>query len=257
MESITLKDFILKYKIKTVLCCFSGGKDSLVATHYTWTQVKDLPVRFEVIHVNTTVSLPDVQAYVRKVCKEFGWPLAILRPKTDFFTIAKRRGMPTRRNRWCCFKLKVEPLIRYTVRKNVPRIQITGLRAYESTRRLARVRRGEIKQWMWRSIGMHYLYSPIFWWKDEDVQKYIEENSLPLNSVYKDLGFSGECICGLYTTMDQLITIGARYPDFMAKFVELEKSFRTGGSAFYDYSTMKRIYASKLMQKIHLEKQVD
>ncbi|MCW3132542.1 MAG: phosphoadenosine phosphosulfate reductase family protein [Candidatus Methanospirare jalkutatii] len=241
-----LKEIVEKYRIKTVLSCFSGGKDSLVATHYAYEHIP-ANVQFEVLHVNTTVALPGVQEYVKKVCDEFGWRLVILRPFEDFFTLAERRGMPSRRRRWCCYKLKVEPLIRYTMRKPMPRMQITGLRAYESHRRKNKALRGEIKELMWRNIGMHYIFSPIFWWKDHQIHEYIKEHGLPVSPIYNEFGFSGECICSLYTKVEDLIKISVKYPDFMRKFSALEDTFRNRGSAFYDYRRKRRIYARSLI----------
>jgi 3'-phosphoadenosine 5'-phosphosulfate sulfotransferase (PAPS reductase)/FAD synthetase len=209
-------------------------------------QVKDLPVDFKVVHVDTTISLPGVKEYVLKMCKRYKWHYRIVKPKSDFFSLAKNRGMPTRRGRWCCFQLKIAPLIEYTMKMERPRIQITGMRAHESTRRSMSVSNGEISQLMWREIGEHYLYSPIFDWRKEDINKYVEQNNLPLNPIYDVIGRSGECMCGVYQTLKEIKAIRDNFPEFFDQFVELEKHFRSKGSAFYDYKNRKRIYASKL-----------
>lgn len=246
---ITIKEFVTKYKIKTVVCCLSGGKDSLAATHFTCTNLADSPITIRVAYVDTTVALPGVKDYVVKVAKEFGWPLVTLRPKEDFFSLAAKRGMPTRRGRWCCYNLKLEPLIAYTKKLAKPRVQITGMRATESTRRSLLVSKGEIYQLMWRNIGKHFLYSPTFWWSNEEVKKYIKKHSLPINPAYDLIGSSGECVCGVYLNLKNLCLIRDTFPTFFQKFVALEEEFRNGGSAFYDYKNKERIYASTLVQQ--------
>ncbi|MHC1611096.1 MAG: phosphoadenosine phosphosulfate reductase domain-containing protein [Candidatus Methanospirareceae archaeon] len=125
---------------------------------------------------------------------------------------------------------------------------ITGLRAFESRKRTRSMKMGDISQIEWRGRERHYLYSPIFFWKNEEVENYLKEHSLPINPNYQILNFSGECICGVQTNKQKLLRIAEEYPEFFEKFIELEKKFRRGGSAFYDHTRKERIYASQLVK---------
>jgi len=49
------REFVEEYGIRSLVCCFSGGKDSLVMTHYTLSQVQDMEdLDIYVLHVDTT-----------------------------------------------------------------------------------------------------------------------------------------------------------------------------------------------------------
>jgi 3'-phosphoadenosine 5'-phosphosulfate sulfotransferase (PAPS reductase)/FAD synthetase len=242
---------ISRLNIRSIVCSFSGGKDSLVATHYTWRSIKDKiesgNILFKVVHVNTTVELPKTLEYVRDTCKQFGWDFVIVRPAKDFFEIAKRKGMPTRRGRWCCYNLKLEPLIRFTRSLPPPRLQVTGYRIAESTRRQFLHKSGKVYQLEWRGEGSHYIYSPIFYWKDDDVERYIEQHKLPINPNYAIIGMAGDCVCGVYVPLKKLQKIARAYPEFIKRFEEWERSSKAGGSAFYDYINRKKIYVRDLL----------
>jgi len=105
--------------------------------------------------------------------------------------------------------------------------------------------RGELRQLMWHKAQKAYLYSPIFWWSDEEVERYALEKALPTNPIKSLLGHSGECICGVYTSVEDVRLIKQHFPEFFEKLVELEKSFRYG-SLLYDYDKKQRIFVSKL-----------
>jgi len=77
------------------------------------------------------------------------------------------------------------------------------------------------------------IQAPIIDWSDEDVRTYIENHGLKVNDLYSLVNTSGECICGVYTSVRKLQLIRGKWPDFFQQFVEAEKSFRSGGSAFY------------------------
>jgi len=226
------RDFIVYHNIRPVVCCFSGGKDSLVATHYTLNDIEDAGLNVEryVVHVDTTVALPGVQDYVRSVARQLDWPLVILHPKVPFDELVQRWGMPTMRRRWCCYYLKLEP-IRDFVRSLSPGIkcEVLGLRKAES------VRRRNLPGSFLLQKGMFavWKYAPIIDWSDEDVARYIARHNLPVNPLYKLVRTSGECWCGIYTKPKVLDILATKFPEWFERFVRLEESFRSGGTAFY------------------------
>ena len=144
-----------------------------------------------------------------------------------------------------CTALKIKPIISYLKTKERPILTVTGTRAFESTRRRIMAERGELRQLMWHKAQKAYLYSPIFWWGDEEVERYALEKALPANPIKSLLGHSGECICGVYTSVKEMLAIKQHFPAFFEKLVDLEKAFRYG-SFMYDYKKRQRIFVSKL-----------
>jgi len=228
---MTLRDIVEGRNVSSLVCCFSGGKDSLVSTHLVWNESEDLPLKHRsVLFVDTTVSLPGVVDYVKMIADRCGWNLVIVRPKKTFFDLAERWGMPTLRRRWCCYYLKLEPMFRYASKLPKYVMFVTGMRRDESSRRRnfnpIIVRRNPI-------CGIHISFSPIFYWSDKQVHEYLRRHNLPLNPVAMKLGFSAECYCGVYAGHRELQKVAALYPEFMMAFMELEKRMSKGKYTFY------------------------
>jgi len=245
------REFVERFSIRSAVCCFSGGKDSLCATHYFLEAMKGmLDLDTYVLHVDTTVSLPGVQEYVKETADKLGWPLYIVKPKRDFFALASKWGMPTIFKRWCCFKLKIDPMNEFCRQLKPHRAQVTGIRHEESPVR------AKYPSWQrFLKPFVRYAYHPIIEWSSEQVDRYIERNNLPVNPVAKELGFSGECLCGVFTSWDELMRLRARYPEFMHQFVKLEREFRKFGTAFY--ASQRKIRARDLFKQVLLDEFVE
>lgn len=221
------QDFVEKYKIKQLVCCFSGGKDSLAATHYVLSHLKDDKLKKYVVWVDTTIMIPPVRKFVRKVVKENGWPLIELKPENDFEEYALRFGMPTMFRRWCCYYLKLRPIFQFIKKLDGGLVgEVVGIRRDESRSR------SEYPQVQYRKESRSWVYCPILFWKEEEVLNYIKANNLPLPSWYK-WGIRETCQCGAFASVSSLTKVCKRYPDFFKRFIELEKKFRNGGSAFF------------------------
>jgi len=220
--------FVKEFGIHSLVCCFSGGKDSLAATHFMFDAVRDFEdLDRYVVWVDTTIALPGVREYVEETALAQHWPLIILKPEISFFQLASRWGMPGMRHRWCCYHLKLKPMIEFTRKLRPQRCEVTGLRRAESARR------SKMVQWFLVKKNQTFKYAPIIDWTDEDVDSYIHEHSLKVNELYSLINTSGECICGVYTSVHKLQLIRGKWPDFFKQFVTLERSFRSHGAAFY------------------------
>jgi len=92
---------------------FSGGKDSLATLAYLKDVAKRVNIDLTALYVDTTVGLPENMEYVKKVCEYLGVNLKVVRPKIDYFTLAKKWGIPSFGYRWCCRELKIIILIDY------------------------------------------------------------------------------------------------------------------------------------------------
>jgi phosphoadenosine phosphosulfate reductase len=75
---------------------YSGGKDSDVILELA--KMSGIP--FRAIYKNTTIDPPGTI----KHCREKG--VEIFQPKKSFMQIIEKKGMPTRRARFCCSELK-------------------------------------------------------------------------------------------------------------------------------------------------------
>jgi len=240
--------FIENLGIKSLVLCFSGGRDSLVSTHYTLREVEGLDIDAYVVWVDTTVALPGIREYVEETCREHGWPLKILRPEKDFEAHALHKGMPRISARWCCYHLKLKPIMDFTSKLRHPRCEVTGLRREESKRRK------DLAEYFWFPKGRVWKYAPLITWTHRDVSNYIKRHGLKVNPIYQIIDSSGECICGVYTSKRQLKIIRALYPEFFKRFVDIEQKFRPRlgkpRSAFWKKGALyaKDLWAQKTLE---------
>jgi len=249
------KRFVEEYGIQSLVCCFSGGKDSLVATHFVHKELEDIPLEKYVVFVDTTVMIPGTLDFVRKVSAEQGWNLKVLRPDPDFWTLAEKWGSPTMRRRWCCYALKLKPIFLFVRKLKPQRAMVTGLRRGESKRRAQlpqifyRKKGGRSKKGTWISA---WGYSPIIDWTERDVLCYMRRFDLPMPPHYR-LGLKETCLCGVFSHVKKMQIVRGRWPEFYRKFIELENRFKTGGKVFYfkgrPYSA-KEIWAQKTLDEV-------
>lgn len=148
--------------------CFSGGKDSVVIKEIC--EIGKIPVEW---HYNvTTIDPPELTRFIKQYHSDVTWEI----PKENFFSMAERRGFPTRRARWCCEEFKES-------RTPKGATMIFGVRKKESPRRAK----------LWKEVTAHtkthaYVISPIVDWSNEQVWRFIRSRNLPYCSLY-DEGF--------------------------------------------------------------------
>lgn len=148
---------------------FSGGKDSCVIKELS--RMAGVRVKW---HYNvTTIDPPELVRFIRKHHPD----VVFLRPRYgNFFARAAKKGLPTRRSRWCCAEYKEMTCPRGSV-------MILGVRAAESPRRAAR----------WKTVSYHTgtranVISPILDWADREVWLFLKSRGIPYCSLY-DEGF--------------------------------------------------------------------
>jgi len=240
------RDFVKEYSIRSLVCCFSGGKDSLVATHYTLSQLADInDIDKYVVFVDTTVMIPIAIPFVKDVAKKFNWNLIILRPKKTFWEQAEKKGMPWVKRRWCCYGLKLQPIFDFIRHLPPQRAEVIGIRGDEinrlkSPRQVAYDKRHGINAW---------FYLPLFDWSKKDVLNYIKQQNLPMPPHYR-LGLKETCMCGTFSSKRQIEILRGQFPELFKKFVELEAKFRTGWACFWDG---KPLYAKELAKQKTLD----
>lgn len=206
---------------------FSGGKDSIATLMYLRGIAKTVRGDLTAIYVDTTAGLPANTKYVRKVCKYLDVKLEIVRPKIDYFTLVKKWGIPGFKYRWCCRELKIKPIEEYLNKIKEHKVVFDGIRAAESY-----IRKQYIPIWYHPSFKCLSV-SPIFYWTNEQVLSYINNNGIPKTFLHS-LGTSTECWCGAYKTKSDFEKLYELDKEMFNKLIEVEKKNKSGYTFIYE-----------------------
>ena len=204
---------IMKFMKPFVL--FSGGRDSLATLVYMNDLAKNVNCKMTAIYVDTTAGLPENTRYVRRVCRYLGIGLKVVRPKVDYFTLAKKWGIPGFRYRWCCRELKIRPIQEFLNSVTEPKVVFDGIRAVESN-----VRKRYIPVWYHPTFKCLSV-SPIFYWSDEQLTSFINGNGIP-RTLLHSLRTSTECWCGAYKTETDFRKLYELNKEIFCKLAEIE-----------------------------------
>ena len=168
----------------TIEVAYSGGKDSDVILEL----VKMSGIPFRAIYKNTTIDPPGTIAH----CKSKG--VEIVRPKRTMKDILAKSGMPNRKHRFCCAKLKEYKILDTC---------IIGVRASESRKREERYKEPTQCRIYSRNEKTHQIM-PILFWSDKDVEDFIKLRGIKCHPLYYDekgkfrverrLGCAGCCL---------------------------------------------------------------
>lgn len=207
---------------------FSGGHDSLVATHYC--MENDLTEA--VLHLDTGTGIDENIEFIEDICDRYNWPLIIREAKKDYKEFVMEWGFPSgSAHSWAYRYLKEHTLGSVSTDCVVDKPEFyTGVRKSESERRMRTIEaeRQERDQWVW--------VAPIADWTQEDCDEYIDDHDLSRNSVVDNIHRSGECFCGAFATRDEeLIDLQAHYPDHAEWLMELEKEVQEEIGTEEDY----------------------
>ena len=144
---------------------FSGGKDSIVILDLA----KKSGVKFEAVHSNTTIDPPGTLNFIREMYPE----VKIVNPDLSFYQLIIKKGLPTKRMRFCCEHLKE----RYGIGKRT----IDGTRWDEGNKRKHYTPEDcDTRKWMKGAVHIR----PILNWTNYEIWKYIKENKLPYLKYY-------------------------------------------------------------------------
>ena len=145
---------------------YSGGKDSDVILELA----KMAGIPFRAIYKNTTIDPPGTI----KHCKSKG--VEIVHPKISFLKLIEKKGMPTRRARFCCSELKEYKILDRAIQ---------GIRRCESAARAARYHEPEICR-VYSAKEKVRVYLPILNWTNKDVERFIRERGIQCHPLYYD-----------------------------------------------------------------------
>lgn len=238
MESLgasILERAIQEHRPRHIFCLFSGGHDSLTATHFV---MQRLPGMASVVHIDTGIGIPETQQFVVDTCARYGWPLKIYRATEntkadgtpdpqDYDQIVLENGFPgPGAHRIMYSKLKqrqIRRLVREHKQNRADRIMlVSGVRRQESKRRMGNV--AEIQR-----EGAQVWVAPLMHFSDTEQHRYMVDNALPRNPVKDRLCMSGECLCGAFAHPGELKEIEFWYPEVGARIRNLEKRAATLG----------------------------
>jgi len=181
-------------KFSGVYISFSGGKDSTALLSLA---VEALPKRLirGIVFIEVTGNTHELNIhYVYELCERLGVSdllMHLRRDDLEFFDALIRWGIPMRVHRWCFneFKNSVFQWVK-------PPIFLAGVKHSDSARR-EKLDWSRPRVWNGRVV-----YSPIWFWKTEDVVNYLRSRNIPLNPCYGIYGHSGNCMyCPFHSKM--------------------------------------------------------
>ena len=203
---------------------FSGGKDSQALYHIA----QMAGVKFKA-HMNlTSVDPPDVIRFVRRQYPD----VELIKPKMSIYDMTlKKHLIPTRTKRWCCAKFKET--------SGAGKVTLTGIRKQESTRRYKRNEfetgkngkasfSGTFDQWEEHEETI--LISPIIYWTERDVWKFLNEVvKVPHCSLYDEGSRRIGCILCPMSNYKQKIKDCQRFPHAKHKWIQTIQKLIDGG----------------------------
>lgn len=238
-----VSDAIDQYKPVAIFGGFSGGDDSIVATHFAVTYFNA-----SVVHCNTMIGMDVNRKHVEEVVNKYGWHLiekhavATGPPKTTRKRIGGKRvdlpfdpsslpngkwfdgntayeeycynfGMPGPGQHARQYQRLKERLFNSVRReakvghhKRSKIMVITGIRHDESSVRAGYQRAvSKVSGTIW--------VNPFYWQTKSDFEMYRQEFGLPRNPVKPVVGISGDCLCGTMGSRDELHLIEKLEPE--------------------------------------------
>jgi 3'-phosphoadenosine 5'-phosphosulfate sulfotransferase (PAPS reductase)/FAD synthetase/predicted RNA-binding protein with PUA domain len=182
---------------------FSGGKDS--------TAVLELARRsgvHDVYFVDTGMEFPETLSFIREM------EIPTILKGADFWQEISRHGPPRKDDRWCCDRLKLNP-VKQWLKEGDECVTVQGNRWYESFAR-AGLLEVAVNPYNPRQVNL----SPIRNWRALEVFLYIWWRKLPLNPLY-DMGFERvgcwNCPAMLESEFD---LVKRNHPDLYQKWYE-------------------------------------
>ena len=148
---------------------YSGGKDSDIILELA----RMSGIKYRAIYKNTTIDPPGTI----KHCIENG--VEVMKPKMTFLHLVQKKGMPTRRARFCCEVLKEYKVLDKAVH---------GIRRCESLARSKRyTEREPVICRIYGNKENHVnVILPILSWNDKDVTEFIAERGIKCHPLYYD-----------------------------------------------------------------------
>jgi 3'-phosphoadenosine 5'-phosphosulfate sulfotransferase (PAPS reductase)/FAD synthetase len=216
---------VKRYKPVAVYGMFSGGHDSLCATHFATQH----PAFTAAVHINTGIGVSETREYVRQTAADQGWPLIEIRAKEDcgqdYDELVREHGFPGPFHHRKMYNRLKERAMRRLVRDVKTKVTdrvllVTGVRKAESVRRMGTVEPINRE-------GARVWCAPLAWFDARHKTEYMEAHGLPRNEVVDQLHMSGECLCGAFAKPGELEWLEfCGYTEVVARIRRLEDEAR-------------------------------
>ena len=221
-----LSKAIEQYKPVAVYGLFSGGHDSLTATHVA----AQHPAFTAAVHINTGIGIEQTRQFVRATCERQTWPLKEYRAEDCgqvYRDIVVQHGFPGPMGHLFMYSRLKERALRKLIRETKTEFKdkvllVTGVRSQESQRRMGHVEPIQVD-------GAKVWCAIIHDWSKRDCNDYIEANQLPRNEVVDLIHMSGECLCGAFAHPGELNEIELWFPETAAKIRQIEAEVKEVG----------------------------
>lgn len=168
-----IKEAVENFGENNIAVAWTSGKDSTVALHIV-REMFNGAVPLRTVFVDTTVQFPETYSFMKRL--EDGWNLNLIRATNtdalETIEIAKDRER-------CCHLLKTVAL-EQVINEHAISALITGIRRDEQGARGNEV--------YFSPRETHTRVHPILDWSEDDIWKYIRDNSVPYNPLY-DTGY--------------------------------------------------------------------
>lgn len=236
LTKLRIREWVRYYGVSGVYVSFSGGKDSTVLLHIVREMYPNIEAVFvntglEYPEIQSFVKSFDYVTVLRpkmrfdEVIRKYGYPFIskevsecvsqgkiALKGERDIYRLKKLQGTATDKNgnpslfnkkkyepllyvdfnisHHCCNVMKKSPVHDYG--KRIGKVPMTAQTAEES----------HLREQQWLKNGCNGfnmkkpISNPMSFWTEQDILRYIKENSLPLASVYGEVveqGENGQC----------------------------------------------------------------
>jgi 3'-phosphoadenosine 5'-phosphosulfate sulfotransferase (PAPS reductase)/FAD synthetase len=253
-----MSEVIAKYKPIAIVAMFSGGDDSIVATHFTVSNFSQTVV----FNADTKTGLAPARKHIASVATSQKWNLIIGEAMAEGppermrsngrlvpFDSAKAcpagvwtegatayeefvlnwgfpgRGKPQHARMYQ--RLKERPMRRFFktlgVKKGSPVVCVSGIRHDESAIRAGYKR--EYAEGLFNDIWVN----PFYYNTAADFELYRQEFGLPRNPVKRLCGISGECCCGTFAADGEIDAYNVADPEFVKYLRWLEARVKSNG----------------------------
>jgi len=208
---------------------FSGGKDSLVCLDLASRVWGD---NFRVIYIEITGNTHEkCTDYAYRIAEEYGVELIHLKYEENFFDVLKAQGYPSiiwGGSRWCLNKFKDRPLSKFK-KCNSLTVTVSGIKQGDSPSRRNFISNKAVdgvvrvpRKNQWGKVQLIPIYS----WSKNDVWQYIKDRELPLNPLYGEIGFSGNCLICPGIKKSEFLAVMEKCPDTFCSWRKAHEKLR-------------------------------
>lgn len=199
-----LNETLQMHKPSLIVCSYSGGYDSMVATHKTleWAKRHAHSASIITVAIDTRLHADGWPEYVRQSAKEIGarrfeiWQTTML---DKWIADVEERGFAYRKAQ--------HKIYFYYLKQNAFRAVVAHYKKHRHDRIMfiTGVRRSESKERAgtpeWERNGSNVWCNPLVYWGEQEIHEYRFAHDLPENPFYAQTNNSGDCLCNWHTNI--------------------------------------------------------